>query len=133
MTKALLVTALAFSGAFQTASTPSADPRREPGTAIKEAIRLLEARDYAVVVKTFIRPSELEEMLTKHGTIEEVAKEFVKDDRPAKMLDVLKAASTMTPTMNADGTRANYTFEKPVGGAKRLSMAKIGDYWFLRD
>lgn len=80
-----------------------------------------------------MRPGELEEMLTEHGTIEEVAKELVKNDRPAKMLDILQAASALTPTMNADGTRANYRFEKPIGGANRLSMAKSGDYWFLRD
>jgi hypothetical protein len=132
MMQALLVAAIVISGAFQSASTPP-DPRREPATAIKEAIRLLEARDYLVFVKTVIRPSELEELLTKHGTLEEVAKEFAKNDRPARILDVLKAASTLTPTRNADGTGANYAFEKPVGGAKRLSMAKIGDYWFLRD
>jgi hypothetical protein len=129
----LVVLAIACSTAFQSSSAPSSDRRREPGTAIEEAIRLLEGREYVEFVKAFIRPSELAEMMTKYGTIEEVAKEFAKNDRPAKMLDVLKAASAMTPTLTAEGTRADYRFEKPVGGANRLSMAKIDGYWFIRD
>jgi hypothetical protein len=133
MTTGLLLAALVFSGVVQSSATQPADPRREPASAIKEAIRLLEARDYAAFVKTCMRPSELEEMLVKHKTVEEVAKEFAQSDRAARMLDVLKAASTMTPVMNADGTRANYTFEKPVGGAKRLSLAKVDGLWYLRD
>lgn len=133
-----LLVAIVFSGFifiafFQPAFSQRADPRREPATAIAEAVRLLERSDHVGFLKTFMRPDELKEMLAKYKTIEDVANEFGRDDRPAKMLDVLKAASTLTPTMNAEGTRADYRFEKPVGGARRLSLTKIGDYWYIRD
>jgi hypothetical protein len=133
MTKVLVLIAIVFSPVLQTQVKQTNDPRVEPGTAIKEAIRLLEARDYVGFVKTCIRPSELTEMTTKYGTVEEAAKAFANTDRPAKLLDILKAASALTPAINADGTRADYRFDKPVAGANRLSLAKIDGYWYLRD
>jgi hypothetical protein len=129
---AVMLFAIVSTGLLQTPAQ-AADPRREPATAIAEGIRLLEAKDYVTFVKTCFRPSEVEELTKKFGTVEDVAKALEKAGKPAQLLEVLKAASTLTPTLNATGTRADYKFEKPVAGANRLSLAKVGDLWYLRD
>ena len=106
------------------------NPRTQPATAVKEAIRMLEAKKYTDFLKTFTSPSELEELLLK-GSIEELAAEFG-ERRAPDILAALRAASTMTPTLNAEGNRATYRFEKPFGREARISMAKIGEYWYFR-
>lgn len=123
---ALVVFSLASVGAR--GQTP--DPRTQPETAVKEGIRLLEAKKYAEFLQTFARPSEVEELIAK-GPIEDVAKEFG-DRRAPDLLAALRAASAMKPTLNEDGTRAEYRFEKPFGRERRISMVKIGEFWYMR-
>lgn len=89
--RGLVLFAAVFAGFFQPTSGHQLDPRREPATAIGEAVRLLERNDHVAFLKAFMRPDELKEMLAKYGTIEDVAAE------------------------------------------SRLSLTKIGDYWFIRD
>ena len=108
----------------------AADPRTQPETAVKEAIRLLEARKYVEFLRTFVRPSELEEILAK-ASIDEVARE-VGEKRVPDLLSALRAASAMKPVINEAGTRAEYRFEKPFGRERRISMEKIGEFWYLR-
>ena len=112
----------------QAVRTP--DPRTQPESAVKEGIRLLEASKFAEFLKTFARPSELEELTAKRS-IDDVAAEFG-EKRAPDLLAALRAASTMKPTISAEGTRAEYTFEKPFGRERRISMAKIGDVWYFR-
>jgi hypothetical protein len=122
----LVVIRLAAIHAFQQA----ADPRTQPETAVKEAIRLLDAKKFVDFLETFARPGEVEE-LTAKAPIEEVAKEFG-ERRAPDLLSALRAASTMKPTLNQDATRADYRFEKPFGRERRISMVKIGEFWYLR-
>ena len=110
------------------------DAKRQVGAAIQEAIRLLEAKKHLEFVKTFMRPNELDELITKFGTVEKLATEFGKDDeRSGNLLKALHAAAKLEPTFNADGTIARYAFEAPVGRERSLSLQKIGDRWYLRD
>ncbi len=108
----------------------TSNPRTQPETAVKEGIRLLEAGKHAEFLKTFARPSEVEELVAKRS-IEELAAEFG-EKRAPDLLAALRAASTMKPTMSAEGTRAEYSFEKPFGRERRISMVKIGEFWYLR-
>jgi hypothetical protein len=125
----LLIALLCF-GLSGNTLTQTPDPRTQPATAVKEAIRLLEARKYADFLKTFTRPSELEELLAK-GSMEELAADFG-ERRAPDILAALRAAATMEPVLTQDGTRAEYKFEKPFGRERRISMAKIGEYWYFR-
>jgi hypothetical protein len=109
------------------------DSRRELTAVIKEAIVLLERKDYVAFMKTFVRPEELKEMLEKHESIEVVAREFGRSEQPSTLLKALEASSKIEPTFSREGTRADYVFEAPIGGERRLSFQKIGDRWFLRD
>lgn len=106
------------------------DPRREPATTVAEAIRVLERKDYATFLQKFARPEELKELLAKK-TIEEVSAEFAKE-KAADVLLALKAAATMTPALSREGTRADYRFEKPIGGESRITLEKIGEHWYFR-
>lgn len=129
MITAALMLILASGSVAQTGQD-ARNPRRDPVTAIAEGIRLLEKQDHVVFLQSFIRPDDLKEM-TAGRTIEAVAKEFG-EKRAAKALTLLKAASTMTPVVNAEKTRADFKFAKPVEGEAVLSMRKIGDYWYIR-
>ena len=97
---------------------------------MKEAVRLLEAGKHADFLKTFARPSEVEEMAAKKS-MDELAAEFG-EKRAPDLLAALRAASTMKPTISAEGTRADYSFEKPFGRERRISMVKIGEFWSFR-
>lgn len=128
--RGLLYTVAVLAGLSQPALGQQADPRREPATAIVEAIRLLERKDYVTYFKTFVRPSEAEELLAKKN-IEVLVAEFA-EKRAADILTALREAARMTLTLNAEGTRATYRLEKPIGRESRVSLEKIGDFWFFR-
>jgi hypothetical protein len=108
----------------------TSNPRTQPESAVKEGIRLLEASKYAEFLKTFARPSEVEEMVAKRP-MDELAAEFG-EKRAPDLLAALRAAATMKPTISAEGTRAEYSFEKPFGRERRISMVKIGEFWYFR-
>lgn len=115
------------------AAQQQTDPGRQVTALLVDAIRLLEGQRHVEFVKTYMRPSELEELVARFGTPENVAAEFVKEQRAAALLKALQAALKLEPTFEADGTRARYTFETPVGGERRLLLQKIGDRWYIRD
>ncbi len=97
---------------------------------MKEAIRLLEAGKHAEFLKTFARPSEVEEIWQRDRWTK-LAAEFG-EKRAPDLLAALRAASTMKPTLSAEGTRAEYMFEKPFGRERKISMVKIGEFWYFR-
>lgn len=100
---------------------------------VQDAIRLLESKLYLDFIKKYMRPSELEELVAKFGSPENVAAEFDKQQRAPGMLTALRAALKLEPAFDAEGTRARYTFETPIGGERALTLQKIGDRWYIRD
>jgi hypothetical protein len=130
---ALVAGAAVLASAQPYASAQQPDARRQVAAAIQESIRLLEAKQHLEFIKTFIRPSEVEELVAKFGSAENVAAESAKGDRIGTMLKRLHAASKLEPTFNTDGTIARYTFDAPIGREKGLSLQKIGERWYLRD
>ena len=130
--QSIRILALVLCAGFAVAADgQSSSPRTQPDSAIKEGIRLLEAKKYAEFLETFVRPSELAELLDKRS-LAETADEFGKR-RAADLLAVLRAASALKPALNEGGTRAEYVFEKPIGRERRLQLQKIGEFWYFRD
>lgn len=128
--RALVFVVAVAVASVQPAFSQQPDPRRDSGTAIAEMIRLLERKDFVTLLNTFAVPEKLKEMVA-NKTIDAVAAEF--GERKADdVLEMLKAASKIKPTFNPDGTRADYRFDKPIGGDGRVTMVKIGEYWFIR-
>lgn len=104
-----------------------ADPREKLDTAIAEAIRLLEAKDYETLLKNFVPPDELKR-ITERKSFDEFVKEFSKG-KAATLLEVLKWAKDKKPTLDKDGRRADFGPYKE--GSKSFKMYKIGDYWYI--
>lgn len=109
------------------------DPRRQVQTVLQEAIRLLETRQHLEFVKTFMRPNEVERLVAKFGTIENLAAEFGRDERVGTLLKALQAASKLEPMFNSTNTSARYTFETPIGRDRGLLLQKIGERWYIAD
>ena len=104
------------------------DPRENLDTAIAEAVRLLEAKEHAAFLKTFIEPSML---ASRRDTFEEFAASFA-GERADRLLAMLKHARTMKPAMNAEGTIATYQPDPNAGvGTRSLRWEKTGKYWYI--
>lgn len=134
------VVAAAKPAATVAASAPAAakptgpDPRADIKTAIPEAIRLLEAKDYANFIKSFMPPSQLSQMPIP---VDQLAAMMSADPSAAAqfqtMIDVLKRIQTLTPTMDASGNKATYTLDPPAGNEKQVSLVKENGLWYLGD
>ena len=109
------------------------DPRSQVTAVVRDAIWLLETNQHSDFIKKYMRPSELERQVAKFGSLENVAAEFVKQQRAPQMLKALQAALKLEPTVDSDGTRARYSFPAPLGGESALTLQKIGDRWYIRD
>ena len=127
----MIVTILAAS--FQTTFGQQADPRREPATALKEAVRLLESKKHEEFLQKFVSPSELETRIKKLGSLKNMMVEFDRAGRFELALKALQAAMKVQPTFYNEGTRANYRFDAPIGGEVRLQLTKINGLWYWTD
>jgi hypothetical protein len=107
------------------------DPREKVETALAEAIRLLEAKDYTTVIKNFAPPEVLEKM-TKEKSLEEVAKGFGEGKGP-RLLKVLKATKDVKPKLNNAGDKATFELPEEVNSKKSVSFIKVGKYWYITD
>jgi hypothetical protein len=97
--------------------------------AIAEGLRLLEAKDFATFLKTFMKPTDLTEHLSKFGTMEKLTAALSRHKESALLLEKFRAASKVEPTFSGDGVRANFPFDAVIGNDRRLQLEKIGDRW----
>jgi hypothetical protein len=105
-----------------------ADPRENLDSAIAEAIRLLEAREHATFLRTFIEP---EMLASRRDSFEAFAASFA-GERADRLLAMLKHVRTLKPAMSAAGTIATYQPDPNAGvGARSLRWEKTGRYWYI--
>ena len=125
----LAVTLLA--GIARAEDKTKADPREKLETAVPEAIRLLEKKEYKTFLKQFVSPKALERMLKDEElTLEELAAKFaVKKTDP--LLDVLKAIEKVKPTLQDDGKTAKFYLPKPGIVNMSIKFYKVGKYWYI--
>ena len=124
---ALALVAAAAMMASSTARADEPDPREKLETALPEAIRLLEAKDYATLLKEFVAPDDFKH-ITENQTLEQFAKEFG-DDKAAGVLKDLKSIKDKQPELSADGNKATFAREDP--NAKPIVWLKIDKYWYI--
>ena len=103
------------------------DPREELNTALAEAIRQLESKEYEKFVADFISPADKSQMVGKK--IEDIAKQLEKNS--ADMLAQMKAAQKVTPAMEDGGEKAIYKDLAVGGGEATFVMVKSGKYWYI--
>jgi hypothetical protein len=117
----------------QTTFGQDADPRREPATALKEAVRLLESKKHEEFLQKFVSPSELETGIKKLGSLKDIVVEFNRTGRFELALKALQAAMKVQPTFYNEGAKANYRFDAPIDGEVRLQLTKINGLWYWTD
>ncbi len=130
--RAAVAAVVLLSAAVDTAAGQETDAKRQVDAAIKDATRLLEAKQHVEFIKTYMRPNEIERLLPKFGSIETLATEFGKE-AAGTMLKALQAAAKLVPVFNETMTSARYTFETPIGRERGLLLQKIGDRWYVAD
>jgi hypothetical protein len=108
-----------------------ADPREKLETAIPEAIRLLESKEYEKFLRTFVTPEEFAK-ITKQVSLEEFVKRFSEGKAP-ELLRVLKAVSGTKPSLDPSGTVA--TFKHQLKGTARDSIrfVKVEKFWYIQN
>lgn len=107
-----------------------ADPRSTPETALTEAVRLLEAKDYVNMIKNFFPPEDLKQVLAQGSTMEQFALDFGKNGAP-RMLNVLKGIKDVKPEVISD---AKVLFKVPDGVDKEIravQFIKIEGLWYI--
>src|SRR6476620_10429903 len=82
------------------------DPREKLETAIPEAVRLLEKKQYKEFLKKFLAPDDLKEA-TKEVTLDKLAEEFGKK-KAAALLKAFKQLKGIKPTMETNGKKVTY-------------------------
>ena len=108
-----------------------ADPREKLETAIPEAIRLLEAKEYETFLKTFVVPDDFQK-ITKKMWLNEFATQFGKD-KAADLLQVLKSVKGKKPTLDSKEKKA--TFKHKVKGVPKdsISFVKVENFWYIQN
>jgi hypothetical protein len=113
------------------APAPKANPREQLKTAIPEAIRLLEAREYMTFLKTFVAPDDLKK-ITKDKPLDELAT-FFAENKAAQLLKALKSIKDAKPTRDDSGKKATYQLGEEIAGKKTITWVKVDKYWYIRN
>lgn len=129
--KFLTIALLILTSVHVVAAEPAADPRENLATAIPEAIRLLEQKEYATLFKSFVRPDELE-AVTKKTPLKDILSIFAERKGP-QLLAMLQEIKDKQPTMNEAKTTASYNFKEPIGGKQTIEFIKVDKYWYLKN
>lgn len=106
------------------------DPRTKVDTAIAEAVRLIEAKDYVKLLQNFVPPEELKK-ITEAATIDEFAKKFG-DRKAERLLKALKATKGIEPTMSDDKSKATVQFKEPIDGKDKIEFIKVDKFWYIK-
>lgn len=107
------------------------DPRENLDTAIPEAIRLLEKKDYEGLLKGFVPPEVLEK-ITADKPLPDFAKSFG-EKKAGKLLKVLSAVKGTMPTLSEDKALATFELKEPVEGKSDIKFQKIDKYWYIKN
>jgi hypothetical protein len=117
--------------AFSLAAVPD-DVRGDLDKLVPEAIRLLEAKDYATLLETLVPPEDFKR-ITAETPLAEFAKEFGKE-KAAQLLDVLKTLKDKKPKLSEDGKTATFDLpENPVFPKNKIVFSKVEGRWFINN
>jgi hypothetical protein len=78
-------------------------------------------------------PIQLDRAKQRFGTLENAVAEFGRQGGFEIALKAFQAAMKVQPTFYDGGTRANYAFDAPIGGERRLQLQKIDGLWYWAD
>lgn len=108
---------------------PLAPAREDVVATIKEAVRLLDAREYKTVLFEFFPPDSVKTWATSPASIEQRL-EIFSTLSVGFILPKLRASISLTPTFDDAKTKATFRF-KTHEGSGRLLMVKVDRYWYI--
>jgi hypothetical protein len=130
--------------AQSSANNPEAySPRAELASTIPELVRLISAQDFETLMKDFMPPNELKDVLMVDGqpgppiALGDLAERMRQN--PNFMQEMAGAAQfltylqTQTPTFDATGESASYPMPNPVNGQTSITFVKVGGYWYVKN
>jgi len=102
------------------------DPREELDTAIAEARRQLESKEYEKFVADFVSPAEKYKMSgLKIADIDDVLEPLADD-----LIGQLQGSQKMQPVLEDDGMLAR--FKNPSSDGRDLVFEKTGNLWYIQ-
>jgi hypothetical protein len=111
------------------AGADAASPQESLDTAIPDAIKLLEGKQYIEFVKRYGPPREAKfvSSLNLDGQAEFIA-QFGKGKGP-KLLTALRDIKGTKPTLSDDGKKATFKLKTKVGDKESMTWNKDGKNW----
>jgi len=99
---------------------------------VPEAIRLLDAKEFATVLETLVPPDVFKQLITEHPIAEFAAK--FGETKAASLFAVLKTVKDKKPKLSDDGNTATFLLpDNPEFPKKELVFAKIEGRWFIKN
>lgn len=132
--KSLIRSAVALAAAFTLGfAAPVPDEiRGNLDKLVPEAIRLIEAKEYVLLIETLATPDDIKN-INSNGGVAKVAEEFGKENAP-ELLAVLKSLKDKKPKLSEDGNTATYSLEDiPDVHKKEIVFTKIEGRWYIKD
>ena len=131
--KSLIRPAVALLATFtcSVAAVPD-DVRGNLDKLVPEAIRLLEAKEFAAVLETLVPPDDFKKLTAEHPIAEFAAK--FGEDKAGQLLGVLNAVKDKKPALSDDGNTATFELPENVKSPRKtLVFTKIEGRWFIKN
>ena len=128
-----ILTVLAIVAGFAAlgAAEEKADPREKLETAIPEAIRLLEAKEYENFLKAFVAPDDMKK-IAQEGPLVDFAKRFG-EAKAADLLLILKSIKGKKPALDAEEKKATFKLEVKSAAKDEISFVKVEKFWYIQN
>ena len=99
---------------------------------LPEAIRLLEAKEFATLLETVVPPEEFKKLIADQS-LKEFAAMFG-EKKAARLLSVLKAAKDQKPKLSEDGNTAIFTLPEGADPSKgTIVFMRIDNRWYINN
>lgn len=128
----------AFSGGQDAPSlaqskSDQASPQSKLETAIAEAVRLLEAKEYKKFLESFVAPEDLKR-ITEQVPLEVLAEQFGRE-RAGHVLKVLRSIEKAKPQIDPNSREASFTIEQglQLPGREKMVFIQVGGLWYIRN
>ena len=107
------------------------NPMEKLETAIPHAIKLLESKKYADLLRALVEPDHLKELL-KSMDLDEFAKKFA-ESHAEQLLRTLKEIKDAKPKLEDDGKRAVFTVKENAATKNSITFRRHGKTWHLQN